>query len=100
MFMDALAPVARDSVQRRPSKFKFTGIGGGASVKWTYVFPIGLFGNNGVLLSAEVENDIPLLISREYQKTLGLNIFSDGTVKIASLDISRRPIVFVTDPTA
>ena len=82
------------AVQDRRCNSSLKGIGGSTPIEFEYIFPIGILGQNGQIVSAEVENDIPLLMCRDHQRQLGLNLYADDTVDITALNITNTPIQY------
>ena len=75
---------------------RFRGIGGSTVVKEENTFPVGIFGNDGEITSAEVEQDAPLLLSRTHQRALGVNIYGDDTIDIENLGVTGESLKSAT----
>ena len=61
-----------------PARLKFKGIGGSATCNETIDWPVGISTCNGQLRSAQVQQDVPLLLSRSSLRALGAHIHLDS----------------------
>ena len=58
----------------KPCRQKFVGVGGDTMSTSLVTFPVGIAGVHGEISSNEIDGDIPLLMSRELQRQLGVTI--------------------------
>jgi hypothetical protein len=83
------------SPTREARESYFTGVGGRTTSVWAYKFPSALAGHCGEIESAEVEQDIPLLLSRQLQKFLKVKIdMGNGTCDIGSLGVVDKKLQY------
>ncbi|CAE7616057.1 RE2, partial [Symbiodinium sp. CCMP2592] len=73
---------------------RFRGVGGMSLSTVTKIFPIGIQGVHGDLYSAEVEGNLPLLLSRPFMHELGAVLdLGANTVSFHSLGVVDLPLV-------
>ncbi len=92
-FVESLPKELAETITTTPVDFNFWGIGGSTKVDTVYTFPVGIFGNNGEIQSAEVEQDIHLLLSRDHQRELGIDILCDDTCNIRYFNVEGAPLL-------
>ena len=88
----------------RPTTGGIRGVGGSEEVNTIYRFPVGLHGVNGEIESIEVEQDIPLLLSNQLQRELGVTLSygtTDGNermdkIQIRELGVKSTPLCRTT----
>ena len=70
----ALVELGQDAtVKFFPGDRSVSGVGGATRSSQSALLPVGIFGNNGQIMSVEVEENIPMLMSRNMQKTLDVH---------------------------
>ena len=83
-------PEHREAVHHR----SFHGIGGLSTSLTLDTFAIGLFGCNGEVESVCLEQDIPMLLSREDMRTLGFHLhMPSDTLDIEAFGIFGAPVI-------
>ena len=78
----------------RPSSGGINGIGGRAPVAQGVIFPIAIAGHVGEIISSEIDEDVPMLISHEHQAQMDMTIITRKyTIDIGSIGVHDLPLV-------